>query len=147
MLSKSKKKLRCSCSTSRVGAAMTQFGSSCSRRRLSPLIESASNLSDANQPEEALQYERGRYEKTKDAALDIARGLTDEFYRDASLHFIIDLCMTANERQEAKRLFSVIETELIRKKILEEHPALGLKSSWTFFAPAIILSGSPSTSS
>jgi hypothetical protein len=70
----------------------------------------AENLNDTTQDREFLDDERGRYEKRKQAALELARQITDTFYRDAALHQIIHLCIAANEEIDAKRLFQVVET-------------------------------------
>ncbi len=88
---------------------------------------SAANLGDSSLDDEMLNYERGVYQKRKEAALELARELTDEFYRDSALHFIIDLCMVGKELDDAKKLLNVIEVDFIKEKILEAYPQLGAK--------------------
>jgi hypothetical protein len=57
-------------------------------------------------------------------ALGAAKAIADEFYRDAAVHSIIDLCMIAGDRDEAKTPFRSVRTDMIRAKILEAHPTL-----------------------
>ena len=57
-------------------------------------------------------------------ALDAAKSIRGEFYRDAEIHDIIDLCMIAGDRDAAKALFRSVRTEMIRNKILKTHPTL-----------------------
>lgn len=88
---------------------------------------SARNLADENIDSETREYEQGVYKKRRDAALELARELTDSFYRDAALHSIIDLCMEGQEIDYAKKLFDVVEVDIIRAKIVESYPRLGVK--------------------
>ena len=88
---------------------------------------SAANLGDSSLDDETLNYEQGVYQKRKEAALELARELTDEFYRDSALYFIIELCMAGNELDDAKRLLNVIEVDFMKEKILEAYPRLRAK--------------------
>jgi hypothetical protein len=40
------------------------------------------------------------------------------------LHSIIDLCVTANEMDDAGKLFKMISDDAIRQSILQAHPKL-----------------------
>lgn len=85
---------------------------------------SARNLSEDTIDDEMRAYESGVYNKRKEAALILARTLTDEFYREAALHSIIDLCVVGGETEYAKGLFESIQIDIIRENILKAHPQL-----------------------
>src|SRR6266851_3325359 len=55
------------------------------------------------------EYERETYRKRKLRAL----------------HSIIDLCVAANELDDARRMLGTISVDTIRKSILKAHPELG----------------------
>jgi hypothetical protein len=65
---------------------------------------SAGNLAEASLSPEALRRERTIYIKKRDAALVLARELTDPMLRDISLRSIIDLCVAANDFEAARPL-------------------------------------------
>lgn len=60
-------------------------------------------------------------------SIALAQQITDEFYRDSALHFLINLLMVAREEKLAKDLYKVIEVDLIREAILKDHPQLAAK--------------------
>ena len=72
--------------------------------------------------EEFTIRERERYVRNKERAIKLAEALIDEFYRDAALHHIIDLCMTAKDA-DAIDLLKKVRTEFIREKIIEAYPS------------------------
>jgi hypothetical protein len=41
------------------------------------------------------------------------------------LHSIIDLCIAANELDDARKLFRTITVDVIRDQLLKSHPPLG----------------------
>jgi hypothetical protein len=85
---------------------------------------SARYLREGGLNDEMRAYEAGVYAKRKEAALELARELTDEFYRDAALHSIIELCVEGREVDYARKLLDVIEVAIIRQKILTAYPYL-----------------------
>lgn len=85
---------------------------------------SARNLREGGLDDEVRTYEAGVYAKRKEAALELARELTDEFYRDAALHSIIELCVEGREVDYARKLLDVVEVDVIRQKILAAYPYL-----------------------
>jgi hypothetical protein len=88
---------------------------------------SARSLADNEINDEMRVYEHGVYTKRKEAALELARGMKDDFCRDAALHAIIDLCMEGQELAHARQLFNVVEVDVIREKILGSYPQLNAK--------------------
>jgi hypothetical protein len=56
--------------------------------------------------------------------LRLADTITDEFYRSAAIHFLIDLSMRGGDVDDARALFKHVEVDMIRKKIIEAHPQL-----------------------
>lgn len=89
--------------------------------------ESIIGLSDAERKEEFNEYEVNRYNKMLLEATNLARELRDEFYRDSALHFIIGLLMTAGDEAQAKKLYSVVQVDIIQDAILKDYPRLGAK--------------------
>ena|SRR5215475_994904 len=85
---------------------------------------SARNVAELDMDPEMRVYEQGVYVKRRDAALELARELTDTFCRDAAFHSIIDLCMEGREIAHAKKLLDVVEVDMVRDKILEAYPEL-----------------------
>src|SRR5436305_1907106 len=59
--------------------------------------ESYFEMSAAEQADEWGQSEYARYRKFQSEAIELAREITDEFYRDAALHQLINLLMVAKE--------------------------------------------------
>ena|SRR5215470_14560763 len=71
------------------------------------------------------QYERETYRKRKLRALQITNLIGDRFYFETALHSIIDLCVVANELDDARKILRTISVDTIRKSILKTHPELG----------------------
>ncbi len=84
-------------------------------------------MSPEDQAEEFGQYEYTRYRKFLSEAIALARELRDEFYRDSALHFIVNPLMVAKEYELAKKLYQVIEVDIIQESILKDHPQLAAK--------------------
>lgn len=61
-------------------------------------------------------YEKERFNKFINSALDIARSIDDEFYRSAALHEIIDTLTAAGQIERGKALLPEIEVSMILKK-------------------------------
>ena len=89
--------------------------------------ENIVGLSDAERKDEFNEYEVNRYQKMLLQATNLARELRDEFYRDSALHFIIGLLMAAGDEAQAKKLYSVIEVDIIQDAILKDYPRLAAK--------------------
>src|SRR5689334_2659128 len=64
-------------------------------------------MSEEEQADEFGQYEYKRYRQFMSEAIELAREITDEFYRDAALHQLINLLMVAKEYDLAKKLYTV----------------------------------------
>lgn len=75
-------------------------------------------------PDQWDTYEHERYTKLRIEALKLADTLTDEFYRSAAIHFIIDASMKADDVEGARALFKHVEVDIIREKIAEAYPQL-----------------------
>lgn len=70
------------------------------------------------------EYEHSRYQRLRDEALQLADKLTDEFYRSAAVHLLVELCMKADDVEDARALFARCEVDFIREKIVEQYPEL-----------------------
>jgi hypothetical protein len=68
------------------------------------------------------QYEKDRYEKGREEALEIAIKLEDDFYRDTALHALFDFCMKAKDMEFGTIIAEAITVEVIQDKIVEEYP-------------------------
>jgi hypothetical protein len=73
----------------------------------------------------AYEYEKETYRKRKLRAIQITKSIQDRFYFETALHSIIDLCIAANEFDDARRLFRMISVDVIRDQLLKSHPRLG----------------------
>jgi hypothetical protein len=89
--------------------------------------EAYGEMTEEERSEEFGQYEYNRYRTFLSQAIELAREIRDEFYRDSALHFLINLLMVAKEDKLAKDLFKVIEVDMIQESILKDHPKLGAK--------------------
>jgi len=70
-------------------------------------------------PKEWDTYEHDRYARLRAEASQLADSLTDEFYRGAAIHFLVDLCMTAGDVDDARAL---LEIDIFRDKIIKKYP-------------------------
>jgi hypothetical protein len=71
------------------------------------------------------EYEHSRYQRLRDQAVQLADKLTDEFYRSAAVHFLVETCMKADDVEDARALFAQCEVDFIREEIVEQYPELG----------------------
>jgi hypothetical protein len=72
----------------------------------------------------AFEYERETYQKRKLRAIQITNSIHDQFYFETALQSVIDLCVVANEFDDAGRLFQMISIDVIRAALLKSHPTL-----------------------
>jgi hypothetical protein len=70
------------------------------------------------------EYEKETYQKRKLRAIQIAKSIEDQFYFETALQSIIDLCIAANEMDDAGKLFRMISVDVIRDELLRSHPRL-----------------------
>ena len=68
------------------------------------------------------QYEKDRYEKGREEALEVAIKLENDFYRDTALHALFDFCMKAKDMEFGTIIAEAITVEVIQDKIVEEYP-------------------------
>jgi hypothetical protein len=87
-------------------------------------VGNAENVSDAtiDGDYKALAYVKGQYERGRNEAIEIAIGLQDEFYRHASLYYILVFCMRASDFRLAILIARAITTRTIQDRILEKFP-------------------------
>ena len=83
-------------------------------------------MRDSSLEPDLLAREQRNYEMYKHDAILSAGRLTDKTLRDSSLRLVIDLCLYGGDDSEAKHLLSAVETDSIKREILEEHPRLAL---------------------
>jgi hypothetical protein len=88
---------------------------------LNPESEDYQTLADSPEQQE---YERNRYNEFRAKALRIADEITDEFYRSAAIHFIIEASMKAADEDDARALLNQVEVDFIREKIEAAYPKL-----------------------
>jgi hypothetical protein len=72
-----------------------------------------------------LQEALARLEGHKNEAIELARTITDQFYRDFALNNIIDACMAAGQRPQAREFFAIMKVDVARENALKEYPSLG----------------------
>ena len=70
------------------------------------------------------EYEKETYQKRKLRAIQITKLIEDRFQFETALRSIIDLCVAANEMDDAGKLFKMISVDAIRQSILKSHPKL-----------------------
>jgi len=70
------------------------------------------------------EHQKERYQRNKLKALQITNSIVDRFYFEAALRHIIDLCLAANEENDAIRIFNTITVDAMRESILKAHPNL-----------------------
>lgn len=88
--------------------------------------ESAEKIADSagRKNNRSRKYEHERYQRAARAAMEIAIKIADDLLRDASLHQIVSLCVTANDLNTARILFRAVQAPSIREDLLRDHPAL-----------------------
>jgi hypothetical protein len=72
----------------------------------------------------AFEYERETYQKRKLRAIQITNSIQDRFYFETALQSVVDLCVVANDMDDAGKLFRMISVDDIRRALLKSHPAL-----------------------
>jgi hypothetical protein len=89
--------------------------------------DSAERIRGVSHPPQgkAAKYQAERYERAGKAAMEIAMKISDDLMRDASVHQILDLCMSANDLKTARILFRAIQAPSIVKVVLSDYPVLG----------------------
>ena len=81
-------------------------------------------VAEKDPKDEAYRYERETYRKRKLRAMQITNSINDHFYFETALRSIIDLCMTANEAEDARKLLDRMSIDDIRDAIRKSHPTL-----------------------
>jgi pentatricopeptide repeat protein len=74
--------------------------------------------------DDAHRYERETYRKRKLRAMQITNLINDHFYFETALRSVIDLCMAANEVEDARKLLDRMSIDDIRNAIRKSHPTL-----------------------
>jgi pentatricopeptide repeat protein len=72
----------------------------------------------------AYRYERETYRKRKLRAMQVTNSIDDPFYFETALRSIIDLCMAANEVEDARKMLDRMSIDDIRDGIRKSHPTL-----------------------
>jgi hypothetical protein len=75
-------------------------------------------------PEEWNTYEHDRYARLRMEAVQLTDTLTDEVNRGTALHFLVDLCMKADDDEIARAFFKHIKTDFIKEKIVGTYPQI-----------------------
>ena len=78
----------------------------------------------AHDASDTYEYEKETYQKRKLRAIQITKSIGDRFYFETALGSIIDLCIVANEIEDAGKLFKLISVDVIRDSLLKAHPTL-----------------------
>jgi hypothetical protein len=83
----------------------------------------------ADNREPSVQKEREReserYRRAARVAMEITMKMSDDLMRDDAVHWIVDLCMKANDIETAQALSRAVHATWIREAIHREYPALG----------------------
>jgi hypothetical protein len=77
-----------------------------------------------NGDDPSYEYEKETYHKRKLRAIQITKTIQDRFYFETALQSIIDLCVTANEIDDANKLLKMLSVDVIRDEVLKSHPRL-----------------------
>lgn len=64
---------------------------------------------------------RERYEEGRNAVLEIAIAITDEFCRDCALQASLDYCMKAGDLDYATLISKAIMTKEIQQQVVQDH--------------------------
>jgi hypothetical protein len=75
--------------------------------------------SDTDSPDSYLRYAAAR-----DRCIELARSISDDFYRDTAFHWIYDLCKRAHDNSGAQLALRQIKSDVIRGNIVDGRPAL-----------------------
>jgi hypothetical protein len=82
---------------------------------------SARRLSD---PSEDHAAQLASYSRIRDECIARADKISDEFYRGAALHQIIDMCVAAGDLAVARALLVAVQDDFLRDRIFESAPML-----------------------
>ena len=74
--------------------------------------------------DDTFAYERQTYQRRKLRAIQVTNLIADRLQFEMALQSIIDLCMAADEIDDAGRLLGKISDAAIREEILKSHPML-----------------------
>ena len=85
-----------------------------SAERVAVLFYGASNATK--------KREIDRFERAKKSAEKKVEQISDKLLRDEAIHQILNFCMKANDIESAERLFHQLQTTLIKKTVISEHP-------------------------
>ena len=70
------------------------------------------------------EYEREQYERFKKRAVSKIKLIEDDFYHGMACHRLINLCIRAEEIDEAKQWLAQVRDEFVKNKILDEIPKI-----------------------
>jgi hypothetical protein len=99
--------------------AMCQVAKGCAK-----VVAARGRANGQSADDHAFEYEIETYQKRKLRAIQIAKSIEDRFYFETALQSIIDLCIAANEMDDAGKLFRMISVDVIRDQVLKLHPRL-----------------------
>ena len=85
----------------------------------------ARSLGDSSLDPELLAHERENYERYKREAMARTRQVIDPVLRDRSIGHIIDLCMDGGEEDQARKLFDIVQADLVKRELARKYPKLG----------------------
>jgi hypothetical protein len=74
--------------------------------------------------EDLAKGERLRFESAKRMSLELAKNITNVSHRDIALQHVVELCMKANDTETARIIVRGIKSQMIREKLLEQHPVI-----------------------
>jgi pentatricopeptide repeat protein len=63
-----------------------------------------------------------RYERTRKLAEKRVEQISDKLLRDTAINQILNFCMKANDIESAEKLFHQLQTTMIKKTVITEHP-------------------------
>jgi pentatricopeptide repeat protein len=63
-----------------------------------------------------------RYERARKLAEKKVEQISDKLLRDTAINQILNFCMKANDIESAEKLFHQLQTTMIKKTVISEHP-------------------------
>ena len=67
-----------------------------------------------------------RYERAKKRAEKKLEQISDELLRDTAIYQVLNLCMKATDVESAERLFHQLQTTMIKRIAMSEHPMFAM---------------------
>ena len=74
--------------------------------------------------EDWAQYDLERYKRLRAECIELADTITDEFYRAVVINYLVEVCMKADDVDEARALFNHQKNKSLRQDVVAKYPEL-----------------------